>query len=122
MTYLYEYEDEETGDDLLYTSDLTASFGIRLNAFDNRLRTDINTIYTGEQMIKDYQYGTSDIIELDSSVVVNLSAQYTFYKSKTYGDLTLQSHVKNLFNEDHEYVQGYPMPGISYYLGLCYEL
>ena len=35
-----------------------------------------------------------------------------------YGDLLLRGAVGNLFDEDYAYVNGYPMPGQSFYLGL----
>jgi nucleoside-diphosphate-sugar epimerase len=35
---------------------------------------------------------------------------------------TIKGDITNLFNEDYAYVNGYPMPGRSFYLGLRYDI
>ena len=35
-----------------------------------------------------------------------------------HGDLVLRGEVGNVFDEDYAYVNGYPMPGRTVYLGL----
>jgi len=40
---------------------------------------------------------------------------------KKYGKITLKGSIKNLFNKNYEYVQGYPMPGRSFFPGARYD-
>jgi len=52
ITYLSTYEDEETHEDLQYTSDYNLSYGITVSDFSG-LSANLNLAYTGEQDITD---------------------------------------------------------------------
>ncbi|MBW2010563.1 MAG: TonB-dependent receptor [Deltaproteobacteria bacterium] len=122
FTYLTEYEDEdeETDEDLQYTSDITLSYGITVSDF-NGFFANLNFAYLGEQDITDYEGGTYQVIKKGGFTVANLTVSKKIADSEKYGGLTLRGEIQNLFEKDYEYVQGYPMPGRSFFLGLSYD-
>jgi vitamin B12 transporter len=54
-------------------------------------------------------------------MVANFTIAKKIVSSKKYGGITLRGEIQNLFDEDYEYVQGYPMPGRMFFLGLRYD-
>jgi len=119
FTYLDKYEDDSTGDDLSYLASLTASYGLRFNDPGRGLSANINFAYIGEQDITDYE-GTGET-SLNSFTVTDLSLTKTLAKLESYGELSLKGEIRNLFDEDYAYVQGYPMPGRSFFVSLKYR-
>lgn len=116
MTWLTRYEDDATGLDLTYTSDLTLSSGLAFGdkaGFSGRL----NVAYTGPQQVDDWEE-TYAVVELGSFVVTDLMLSYRFLQSEKLGDFTVRGELRNLFDEDYAYVKGYPMPGRSVFVGL----
>jgi len=119
MTWLTRYEDEATGEDLTYMSDVTLSSGLAFadNAgFSGRL----NVTYTGPQQVDDWE-DTYTVVELGSFAVTDLMLSYRFLHSENLGDFTVRGELRNLFDEDYAYVKGYPMPGRSVFVGLKWE-
>ena len=121
ITYLDEYEDDETNKDLKYTSDITASYGIIFNDL-NGLSANLSFAYTGKQDVDiwnpDY---TSETIEKAGFTVANFTINKKIYDFSQYGELTLKGQVENLFDKGYAYVHDYPMPGRSFYIGLRYD-
>ncbi|MCD6185420.1 MAG: TonB-dependent receptor [Deltaproteobacteria bacterium] len=120
LTYMNEFKDEQTHRDLMYVSDWTASYGISF-ADLNGLAAKLNFAYTGNQKITDYQFGTYDRIRLGGFTIVDFVVTKKLYDFNEFGSMTLRGEVKNLFDKDYAYVQGYPMPGRSFYIGLRYD-
>jgi len=121
FTYLTDYEDKVTGNDLLETSDLTASYGIAVSDY-NGFTTRLNFAYYGEKTITDYESGWPyQDIKADSFTVADFTISKVLFSTDTSGRLTLDTGVNNLFDKDYEYVKGYPMPGRNFYLGLRYD-
>jgi len=118
--YLNKYKDEETREDLKYTSDITASYGITLSGL-NGTSASFNFQYTGKQDITDYQFGTYDTLEMGGFTVANAVITKQLYETSEYGSITLRAEIKNIFDKDYAYVQGYPMPGRSFFVGLRYD-
>ncbi len=122
MTILTKYEDDQTGEDLLYVNGTNLSAGLVVN---NGAGTFVrfNVVYAGKQDVNDYESGNypTPVVELDSSTVADLVASYRFLESDTYGTFTLRGEVRNLFDEEYAYVKGYPMPGINWFLGLRWD-
>jgi len=119
MTWLNRYEDDATGEDLTYMSDITLSTGLSFAdgaGFSGR----VNFTYTGPQQVDDWE-DTYTVVELDSFVVTDLTLSYRFLRSEKYGDYTVRGELRNLFDEDYAYVKGYPMPGRSVWAGLKWE-
>jgi len=127
ITYLdeYEYDDAPAGEthkELKYTSDITASYGIIFNDL-NGFSANLNFAYTGKQNIDFYDPITyaKQSIEKAGFTVANITISKKIYDFSKYGKLTLKGEIENLFDKDYAYVQGYPMPGRSFYIGLRYD-
>ncbi|MBW6520922.1 MAG: TonB-dependent receptor [Desulfoarculaceae bacterium] len=119
MTWLNHYEDDATGLDLTYTSDLTLSSGLAFGdkaGFSGR----VNVSYTGPQQVDDWEE-SYEVVELGSFVVTDLMLSYRFLQSAALGDFTVRGELRNIFDEDYAYVKGYPMPGRSVFVGLKWE-
>ncbi len=122
LTYLSQYKDEETGEDLQYISDKTLAAGIVTgNGAGTYCR--LNVVYTGSQDVQDYESGIypTPVNKLGSSTVADLSAAYRFLETDNYGTFTVLGEVTNLFNEDYAYVKGYPMPGRGFFINLRWD-
>ncbi|MEK6200906.1 MAG: TonB-dependent receptor [Desulfobulbaceae bacterium] len=122
MTWLNTYEDDATGLDLTYTSDLTLATGLAFSdshAFSGR----INVSYTGAQQVDDWESGKypTPVVEMDGFVVTDLTLSYRFWQDAALGDFTVRGELRNLFDEDSAYVKGYPMPGRSAFVSLRWD-
>jgi vitamin B12 transporter len=118
---LTKYEDKETDEDLKYTSDWNVSYGITLSDY-NGLTANLNIAYVGKQDINDYRAGyPAPVVEKGSFNVANLTISKNIVDTENFGDVTLKAEIKNLFDKDYEYVNDYPMPGRSFFLGLRYD-
>jgi vitamin B12 transporter len=121
VTYLTEYEDEETGEDLLYISDVNLSYGLSVSDM-NGFMARLNFAYTGDQDVQDWESSWSGpVVEKGGFTVANLTVQKRILDFNSYGDLSLRGEVRNLFDKDYSYVKGYPMPGRSFVLGMEYS-
>lgn len=122
FTYLTQYEDNETNEDLLYTPDWSASLGVTVIQQESGLSANLNFAYTGKQRIEDFENGwPAEVTTLGGFTVANLSMLKNLVSWERYGDLTLKAEILNLFNKDYAYVKGYPMPGRSFFVGLRYD-
>lgn len=119
FVYLTKYKDKETDEDLKYTSDVNMSYGITVSDLYG-FSANLNFAYTGTQKITDYQFGTYQTIELSSFTVTNFTISKEIVHSNKYGGLTIKGEIQNLFDKNYQYVQGYPMPGIGFFIGLKY--
>lgn len=125
LTYFFEYEDEETHDDLKYISDLKASYGIILRHWKG-FSANLNFAYTGEQDVDDWENSggmgaAPPVIERGGYTVANLSLDKKLVSDEKYGTWTIQGEIRNLLDKDYEHVKGYPMPGRAFFLGLRYD-
>ncbi|MFP4445686.1 MAG: TonB-dependent receptor plug domain-containing protein [Desulfosudaceae bacterium] len=119
FTWLTAYEDEETDEDLLYTPDWTASYGLRFAHWEADFTARLNVAYVGEQEIEDYA-GTGDET-LPAHTVADLTLSKGLLSGENDAGLFLEAEIRNLFEERYEVIQGYPMPGRSFYTGLKYR-
>jgi len=120
ITYLSTYEDEETHEDLQYTSEYNVSYGITVSDFSG-LSVNLNLAYTGEQDITDYENGTYEIITKGGFTVANFTISKKILDFDKYGGVTLKGEILNIFDKDYEYIQGYPMPGRNFFIGMRYD-
>ncbi|MCD6527622.1 MAG: TonB-dependent receptor [Desulfuromonas sp.] len=119
IVYLDEYEDDETGDDLLYISDINASYGLKfsdLNGFNAKL----NFAYTGEQTVTDYSSWPYSDVKKGGFTIADLTLEKELFQKEGAGALSLRGEIDNLFDKDYAYVLGYPMPGRTFFVGLKY--
>lgn len=119
FTHLIEYKNDETGEDLYYNPDWKASFGLRFARRDIGFVSKLNFAYFNEWLITDYQ-GTGEN-SLGGYTVADLTISKTLFSLQKYGDVSIKADVRNLFNEDYELMQGYPLPGRTFFVGLKYE-
>lgn len=120
FTYLTDYEDRDTGKDLLETSDLTASYGISISDYKG-FTTRLNFAYYGEKTIRDFETSwAGNRIKAKSFTVADLTLSKKLFSTENMGGVTLNTGINNLFDQDYAYVKGYPMPGRNFYLGLRY--
>lgn len=121
FTYLTEYEDEETGEDLQYTPDLTASYGLTISQSDD-FSANLNFAYFGEQDIEIWQGMTSiGSATKGGFTVANFTISKKILQTEKFGGLTLNGEIQNIFDKDYEYIDGFPMIGRSFFLGLRYD-
>jgi len=75
MTVLTQYEDESTGEDLLYISGSNFSAGLVIDDGDG-LFFRLNIAYAGSQHVEDWESvaETTPVVELDSSTVTGLTS------------------------------------------------
>ncbi len=121
-TFLTEFEDEATGEDLQYVNDTIVSAGLVANNGQG-LFCRFNVAYYSSQDVEDWETGgyPTPIVELDSFTLASLTAGYRFYESERYGAFTIQGEIENLFDEAYVYVKGYPMPGTSFFVNLRWD-
>ena len=121
FVYLTEYKDKETGEDLKYTPDLNVSYGITFSD-SNGFSSNLNFAYIGEQWVDDWESGVwpAPVIKKGSFTVANFTITKKILDFQNYGSMTLKGEIQNLFNKGYSYVNGYPMPGRNFFLGLKY--
>jgi vitamin B12 transporter len=123
FTYLTQYEDKQTKQDLLYTPEWTASAGITVVQQESGLSANLNFAYSGKRIEEDWESGLypAPEVTLGGFTVANLTILKRLVSWERYGDLTLKTEISNLFNKDYQYIKGYPMPGRSFFVGLRYD-
>ena len=122
LVYFFDYEDDETNDDLLYTSDLNLSYGITVSDFKS-LSANLNFAYTGEQDIQDWESGLwpAPVIDRGGFTVANFTISKKVVDYEKYGSVTLRGEIQNLLDKNYAYVKGYPMQGRSFFFGCRYD-
>ncbi|KAA0257031.1 TonB-dependent receptor [Deferribacter autotrophicus] len=122
VTYFDKFRDEDNDEKLLYVSRLQANYGLYFSHYDLGTSIRLNFAYTGEQDIEYYDPATlfSERMKLGSFTVATLNVEQKIYENKFYGKLLGTAVVDNLFNENYEYVKGYPMPERNYKVTLKY--
>ncbi len=121
-TFLTDYEDKETGEDLKYISDNNLAGGL-VTSDGNGTFCRLNIAYYSSQTVEDWESGTypAPDYELENITVADLTAAWKFLENEQYGSFTLKGEIKNLFDEDYAFVKGYPMPGVSFFLSLRWD-
>ncbi len=121
-TFLTDYEDDETDDDLLYISGTEFSSGIKVNNGDG-IFCQLNVNYTGSQDVEDWESGAypAPVVNLDSFTVADFTASWRFYEDENLGALTASGEVSNIFDKEYAYVKGYPMPGRGVFVSLRWD-
>jgi len=122
---LTKYRDKENHQKLKYTSDWNVSYGMTLSDY-NGLSANLNIAYVGKQNIDDWRNAgpptwVAPTVEKGSFNVANLTISKLIVDTKEFGDLTLKTEIENLFDKDYEYIDDFPMPGRSFFIGLRYD-
>jgi len=124
IVYLTEYEDDETHEDLLYTEDINASWGIIISDMKG-LSANLNFAYTGEKDVEDWENQAwpdpVEVIKRGGFTVANFTISKKILDFDKYGGVTLKGKILNIFDKDYEYIQGYPLPGRHFFIGMRYD-
>lgn len=119
-TWLTKYRDEDTGELLTYTPDLSATTGIRVS--DQRGFSSVfNLAYTGETRVQNWEDWSGDIVVKGGYAVANISVSKKFLvdeDKKNGRGITIKGEIDNLFDREFQYVKGYTMPGRTFTIGL----
>ena len=121
VTLNYTYTDtEEPGGEEVRRPEHTASLDAAKQVSD-RWRVAGSVIYNGDQFDSDFRnFFTNGFVtertELDSYVLVNLSATYDVSE-----DFEIYIRLENLFDEDYQEVISYATPGRSVYGGVRFR-
>ena len=118
FTYLTEFTDDDTDKDLQYTPEWTASCGLKFNRAEIGFSSRLNLSYIGQQDITDYE--KTGAKTLDRYTVADLVISKRLFSFEKYGAVSIKAEITNLFNESYAAVQGYTMPGRTFYAGLRY--
>lgn len=119
VTYLFEFKDDETDKDLQKVADTTVSAGISLTDLDGFF-ADLSVSYLSSQNVTDYQFDTKDEVRLSSVTVSNLTITKRVVSTDKFGSLSLRGEVKNIFDEEAAYIQGFPIPGRQFFAGVTW--
>lgn len=119
-TYLLQYRDNKTGDDLLFTPQWNASTGLKVR--DGKgFSGAVNLAYTGKTFVQNYETGFGEVVPKGGFAVVDLSVSKKFPfggKGVKGSGITVRAEINNLFDREYQYVKGYPMPGRTFVFGL----
>ena len=116
------YEDLTNDRDLYYVSDSYVSYGISFSG-KYGIVANLNLSYTGEQTVQDWSRGIwpAPVVKKGGFTVADFTITKEVLRTK-YGKFGLRGEIRNLFDKDHEYVKGYPMPERSFFIGLKFSL
>ncbi len=123
FTWLTDYNDDETGDHLLYTPEWNTSGGIRFHE-THGFKGAFTVSSFGKNHIQDYVTSwAGDVVAKGGFTVASLMLAKTFTFDEQFGrSFTVRGEVENLFDREYQYVNGYPMPGRSFNLGLRVDI
>ena len=120
ITYLFEFKDDETGKDLQRVADTTIAGGIALTDLDG-FSADLNVSYLSSQDVTDYQFKSYDVVTLSSVTVSNFTLTKRIARTEKLGSLSLRGEIKNIFDNETAYIQGYPIPGRQFFAGVTWS-
>jgi vitamin B12 transporter len=118
ITYLFEMEDEDTDEDLLYVSDTQARFGMK-TVSPAGFMARILGIYHGPQDVMKWNRFPAELEETGGFTVWNISVSQKL--SLPWRDgmvLTFFGGIDNILDKYYAYVDDYPMPGRQYRAGM----
>ncbi|NPA39353.1 MAG: TonB-dependent receptor [Thermodesulfobacteria bacterium] len=119
LTYYTQLKNEDPtevskyGPTLLYTPKWTGTFGIKFAS--EKWDARITGTYIGKEKVIDWDWTSptyGKAVEKGSFTIFNFACSIRPVKH-----LELTAKISNLFNKAYEYVQYYPMPERSYYIG-----
>jgi vitamin B12 transporter len=108
-----KYKDEINKEDLKYISDYEVKSGLRFNYQKATVR--LSHVWIGPQMIINYDTSPATVDEKKAFNFFDLTLRYKLPKS-----CNLEVGVYNLFDDDYEWVGGYPMPERNFKAGFSY--
>lgn len=114
LTYLFEFEDDKTGDDLLYVSDTQARFGVKTRS-GSGFMAQLLGIYHGPQDVQNWNMYPATVEEMGGFTLWNLTLTRDIALPWRDGmELVLSAGIENILDKKYAYVKDYPMSGREY--------
>jgi len=119
-TYYLEYYDKQTGQNLTnaYIPELKAAGGLKIGYFELFLAY-LESVYYGK--LVDGASGE----DIGNFYLLNIGLELTpflfFWPESYWAPIKISFQIKNLLDQQYEYVDGYPLPGREYRFGISYE-
>ncbi|MDY0190765.1 MAG: TonB-dependent receptor [Desulfuromonas sp.] len=118
LTYLFEFEDDATKDDLLYVSATQARFGVKTTSTGGFM-AQLLGIYHGEQDFQNWDTYPTSIDTMGGYTLWNLMlSQRVLLPWREGMEMTIGAGVENILDKSYAYVKGYSMPGREYKVSL----
>lgn len=114
FTYNIDDKDEETGEKLMFLSSYELKSGIRWRATP-KLSIFLSNVFVGPQDV--WNYGTYPYTREEKGSFNFTDLHFTYMTLK---DWEFKAAVNNLFDQDYEWMRGYPMPERNYMLTVGY--
>ncbi len=108
-----KYKDEINGEDLKYISDYEVKSGFQINY--KKAAVCLSHVWMGPQKINNYDTWPATVEKKKAFNFFDLTSSYKLLK-----DCNLEVGVYNLFDDNYEWVRGYPMPERNFKAGLSY--
>ncbi|WP_309411765.1 TonB-dependent receptor [Desulfobulbus sp.] len=112
MTFNTSYHDDTTQSDLLYVSDYEVKSSLEIGY--EGLTVQLSHVLVGPQMITNYDIYQDE--KKGSFSSWDLTARYRF---DTHWEV--KGSILNLFDQEVEWVRGYPLPERNFWVGLTYH-
>ncbi|HWQ26702.1 MAG TPA: TonB-dependent receptor [Chlorobaculum sp.] len=119
-TYLTDYSDNATGEQLLYTPEWSAAAGFTVHD-QHGFKGMFNLAYTGKTNVQVWEDWSGRVVTKAGFPVASVSFSKKVFlgHEKDHGPgVTFSAEVNNLFDRNYEYVRGYPMPGRTFTAGI----
>jgi|LGOV01.1.fsa_nt_gb vitamin B12 transporter len=116
LTYLFEFENEDTHEDLLYVSATQARFGVKTKS-SKGFTAQVLGIYHGPLDYSQYDMKTSMSVreEMGGFTIWNMMVMQKISINWREGmSLIVNAGIENLFDKNYDYVVDYPMAGREY--------
>ncbi len=118
VTYLFEFEDDATNEDLLYVSETQARFGVKTTSAGGFM-AQLLGIYHGPQDFQNWDVYPTRIEEMGGFTLWNVMlSQKVLLPWREGMDMTICAGVANILDKSYAYVTGYLMPGREYKVSL----
>lgn len=115
VTYLFEAEDESSGERLIRRPEWTASLDLAAHP-NERLTLGIGATFFGERDDLDFSSFPAPQVTLDSAWVLRAYGSYQLNDS-----VTLTGRIENILDEDYQEVLGAPTRGLGAFGGVRLE-
>ena len=119
LARLFEYKNDETNEELYYNPEWKFSYGIRFAKPDAGFESKLNFVHLSRWLTNDYQ-GTGQT-HMPGYRIADLTLSKELASFDKYGKIALKADCRNLFNKYYENMQGYPLPGRTFFLSMKYE-
>ena len=124
LTHMLKFKDGD-GNIKEHASRNNLAYGLQFAHPDYGLNTDLRITYYGKQHVTYYDptnwFAPPMRTTIGKKTVVDLFVTKAVWDGGEKGKLSVKGELRNMFNERYELTAGYPMPGMSFFIGLRYD-